>query len=112
MTAKLKVGDRLWYVPGGRLGKPSEVAVTEVGRKYAKIQVTAGHLERILINGLGVVDWPHGKCYESRIAHLEELNMNAQWDLVQTLIKNMRRPPAHITREHIETIKSILEGRQ
>lgn len=67
----LTVGQKLWYVPGERLGAPSAVTVTKVGRVWAEFD--GGRGGRCEIAGMMRVDggaygW-NGRCYISKREH-------------------------------------------
>lgn len=98
----MKVGDKLWYVPAGRL-TGEEVTVTKVGRKWL-------HLDNWLRADGERVYGKHGeirgRIWESEAAHQEHEAVGAAWMILRRDI--MRGPSPDVTLERIAAARKLL----
>ena len=112
---KLKVGDRLWFVPNERRGgDPYEVEVRSVGRKWASIAPPGWHREeyRIDITTLGADGGKYsspGRAYRDRAEYEAKQALFKAWSgFLDTL--NRWRPPSHLTASDIAEIQARITG--
>ena len=104
---KLKVGQKLWWVPRYNRTQPQhEVTVTKVGRKWAQLD---NHyrisLETFKADGGGYA--PPGTCYPSK-AHFDAITeLNVAWNHFIGDLRNMRLPDG-VTVEDVEAARKLL----
>lgn len=106
----LTVGQTLWFFPGWR-GKPYQITVTKLGRKWAKVKGDYGRDFEIDIETLREKPHPQGVgtqgcAYLSEQEYDKQLILNKNWwDFTSRLPKIS--PPPSMTYEQIETIREM-----
>lgn len=105
----LKIGDRLWYVPGNRNGSPRHVTVLSVGRKWADIGGgTRISIETLKADG-GKYTSP-GTCYPSKEEYEAEQALDRAWRRFENMVR-YSSCPAGIRMSQIENAARALFGK-
>jgi len=103
---KLKVGQTLWWVPTNR-GSGTEVTVTAVGRKWARLD---NHkridVETLEADGAGYA--PPGRCHRSRELYEAEALLDSQWGALRKALDARYRVPKGVTLGQIEQARELL----
>ena len=108
---KLKVGQKLWLVPGSRHSEPREVTVTKVGRKWAYIdgyyhsRNTRVDMETLVLDG--TIGYPD-HCYLSKKAWEESTLKDRVWSAIRDKMRNSYRRPDHLSTEDLRAIEAFL----
>jgi hypothetical protein len=104
---KLEVGQKLWFVPNERRGKPYETTVTKVGKKWASI----GYRIRIDIETMwadgGKYSSP-GRCYFSEQEYLVEMSLFNKWQEFKIKLDRLFYPPKGIDESVIDHMINML----
>lgn len=114
--SKLKVGDRLWWVPDR--GEAGEVVVKKVGRKWATVGKDDGRewmdnridYQNPQMPADGVRWQSHGRCYRTKEEYELTLQCLALWREVRQYFRNSYQVPAHLDVDDLEGILQILKG--
>lgn len=115
MGDELSVGHKLWYVPSERWhGKPREVVVTKVGRKWATIESDGREIGRVdkdslIVDGGGYSS--PGHCCRDRATHEAEVAKRAAWDSLRQAMRDQYRIPADLTTEQILAFYTLLASK-
>lgn len=116
MTDKLKVGDRLWWVPDR--GEAGEVVVEKMGRKWATVGRPSWcswikeridyQDERMPADG-GNHQSP-GRCYRNQEEWELSTRRDQLWAELKRLIYGSYQIPAHLDGDDLEDILNTLKG--
>jgi len=105
---KWQVGQKLWMVPDGHHGKPREVEVVKVGRKWATINTGYPSYR---INDKGRIDdrgySSPGCCHESREEYEKRCAITVAWRELKD--EFWSHAPEGVTLEDIETARELLK---
>ena len=107
---KLKVGQKLWYVPNNRGGQ-HEVTVIKVGRMWAHVGTHVGirgriDMETLIADGGGYGS--PGRCYLSQEHYNSELRRVRKWGELCQAMRLFNNPPKHITVDDIDVILNMV----
>lgn len=106
MKPKLYVGQSLYFVyRERRMGKPMEVTVTKIGRKWAEV----GDRHRIDVetweaDGRGFTS--PGQCYESKDEYDDEVHFIKSWLRLRNYMP--ARPPSGVTIDDVLAATALL----
>jgi hypothetical protein len=109
-TAKLVVGQRVWYVPTeARRGTAHEAEVTKVGSKWAELTSVRDRIDvKTLKAEAALTGLSAGKCYLSQADHEADLLLRARWSEFSKKVEDKWQPPEGMTVERIEQAQQIL----
>ena len=112
-TPKLKVGDKLWFVPNWYGEGSYEVEVRSVGRKWATVAaVASGRRDhRISLTTLRSDEGstnPPGRAYRDRAVYEAEQAATTAWRTFRSNFPYNR--PSHLTAEDIAEITARIAG--
>lgn len=110
MTTKVKLeaGQTLWFVPDRHYGRPHEVVVEKIGRKWARV-VRARH-DRIDVETLIMYsgDSRTGVCYLSEDDWKVQQAAQELWNKIAKGIWGRYNKPRHVTAEQIKQAAELL----
>ena len=114
---KLKVGDRLWFVPSARYhGVPEEYEVRSVGRKWAGIAPPHWKNDRYRIDKNTLVAHSSvgsspGQAYRDRDAYEATQEADRAWsDFRRQIDRSLWNRPSHLTASDIAEIQARITG--
>ena len=109
--SEIEPGQRLYYVPRKRDGKPQWLTVTSVGRRWA----TCGEgydtirvdIDTMQVDGRGYSS--PGRCYLSEAEHSNDVRRKELWDQIReaTLYSGV---PKHLDVSDCEAVRAALKG--
>lgn len=104
------VGQKLWFAPTQKwLGKPREVTIEKVGRKW----LTLSNAYRVSVDDLtidgGNASSP-GRCYLSEQEHRDAVELDEAWRKFGHKVFNRYVVPDGVTVEMIKQIRVMLFG--
>jgi hypothetical protein len=105
----LSVGQKLWYVPYERRGKPCEVVVKTIGRKWAGIDsgLDRVDMKTLIVDGAGYSS--PGRCYLSRAEWEADVALEVAWGaLWRDVHAASYRCPDGVTVENIQAARKLL----
>lgn len=107
MREKLRIGQKLYFVPNHRRENPTEVEVLKVGRKWAEL---SNHhridVQSWLADGGQYIS--PGQCHETREAYEAERSLDAAWNEVRRKVGAAYLRPISVSLERIEQAMSLL----
>lgn len=111
VSSKLKIGDKLWYVPGSRYGKPHEATVSKVGRIWfelsdATFSNARFSIETLCLDGRGYS--MTGRCYRSRDEYEAEVALHSAWVRFRKIISDYHRPDSVKSAEQVQEAMKVL----
>ena len=106
------VGQKLWFAPTQKwLGKPREVTIEKVGRKWLTLSNTYRvSVDDLTIDG-GNASSP-GRCYLSEEEHHNAIELAEAWRELGHKVFNRYVVPKGVTVETIERVKVMLFGEE
>lgn len=106
------VGQKLWFVPSDlRSGKPHEIAITRIGRKWLQTDCEQYRLDIVTLRADGGNYSPPGRAYLSREDYESSLALYHAWVEFHDKVSERRwRTPTGVTIERIREASRILFG--
>lgn len=107
MTAELKVGQKLWWVPNKRWGGPQrEVTVEKVGRIWAHLNERNRIDKQTLIADGGEYSSP-GRCYLSKAEYDEYIERVTTWNVFAATVRYKEMPDGVTVADITEAAKLL-----
>lgn len=103
----LFVGQKLWWVPSRRPGRPCEVEVLKIGRKWAQLSNSQRIDMQSLIADAGDFVSP-GRCYPDRAKYELETSQALAWSNLRKDLSLVYERPASATLENIQAARKLL----
>ena len=105
----LVVGQKLWFVPDGRLGRPRETTVTKVGRKWATLDTWGKmriNVETLEVDGRGYMS--PGQCYLSRADWTAAMALAEAWQSLWREMHQLTAAAEGVTVADIKAARKLL----